>query len=75
MRKEYKMTDEQKAKLLAAMEPVPMIMLQLGNPPSQQENANRAWIALGKEMGFDGMTVTPSSRGENFFFAEELPHD
>jgi hypothetical protein len=36
-----------------------------------QENANRAWAALGDEMGFDYLTVQPSARGDRHFTAEE----
>jgi hypothetical protein len=69
-RKEYELTTEQFDKLIEACRPVPMIMLQCGTPPSPQENANRAWCALGKEIGFDGMSVQPSSKGQRFFTAE-----
>lgn len=72
MRAEFEMTAEQEATLLAAMQPVPMIMLQCGTPRSQQENANDAWKRLGIELGFDGMTVEPSSKGKRFFTAEIL---
>ena len=36
---------------------------------SPQKNANRAWCALGNELGFDGMSVQPSDRGKRFFTA------
>ncbi len=69
-KQEFEMTEEQQKKLLESMQPVPMIMLQCGNPPSQQESANRAWERLGKEMGFQHMTVTPcSDKGGRFFRA------
>lgn len=68
-RKEYEMTAEQFEKLIEACRPVPMIMLQCGPPSSPQENANRAWCALGKELGFDGMSVEPSPKGKRFFTA------
>lgn len=69
-RTEYEMTQEDLDTLLDSMKPVPIIMLQCGNPPSQQENANRAWAALDKKMGFDSDTVRPSSgRGDRFFTA------
>ena len=71
MRKEYELTEEQYEKLVEACLPVPMIMLQCGKPPSQQENANRAWCALGDELGFDGMSVEPSPNGSRFFTAME----
>jgi hypothetical protein len=51
------------------MKPVPMIMLQCGEPPSQQENANAAWKRLGVKMGFDHMTVRPTGEGDRFFSA------
>lgn len=67
-RTEYEMTPEDLATLMEAMQPVPMIMLQCGNPPSQQENANRAWAALGQKMGFDSDTVRPIEGRGNLFF-------
>ncbi len=69
-RTEYEMTEADLTQLMEAMKPVPMIMLQCGTPPSQQENANRAWTALGKKMGFDGDTVRPiNGKGNRFFSA------
>ena len=39
-------------------------------PSSPQANANAAWAALGKEMGFDSTTVMPiSGKGTRFFSA------
>lgn len=70
MRKEFEMTEDQLAALLEACKPVRLIMLQCGQPSSPQENANRAWCSLGKEMGFDGMTVKPTGKGDRFFTAE-----
>jgi len=65
----YTMTQAQYDKLLEAMKPVPLIMLQVGMPTSQQENANRAWAALGDEMGFEPMSVRPHGRDERQFTA------
>ncbi len=59
----YTMTEKQHAKIMEACKPVPMIMLQCGEPSSPQENANRAWESLGRELGFDSKTVRPV-RGE-----------
>lgn len=70
-RKEYELTTEQFDKLIEACRSVPLIMLQCGMPSSPQENANRAWCALGDELGFDGMSVQPSHKGQRFFTAEE----
>jgi len=57
------------------MKPVPMIMLQCLSPSSPQENANRAWKALGAKMHFNHMTVRPNGKGDRFFSAEpEKPH-
>ena len=67
--KEYEMTQEQLDNLIDAIKSPPLIMLQCGMPPSRQELANNAWCALGKEMGFDGMTVQPTSKGMRFFTA------
>lgn len=61
MRKEFCMSDEQLAKLLDACKPV----ICIGNAQvgcfggNAQENANRAWGALGRELGFDYMSVRP----------------
>ena len=38
-------------------------------PLSPQENANNAWAALGKRMGFDSKTVEAGSGGRRFFSA------
>lgn len=71
MRKTFTLTKLQHAALLNAMRPVPAMWI--GGPPrSVQQNANDAWMALGREMGFDGMTVRPG--GSEFeFSAEEAP--
>jgi hypothetical protein len=71
MRKEYKMTKEQMEKLLDSCKPVPYMIIGDVMPRSPQENANYAWCSLGKEMGFDGMTVEPSSKGQEYFTAME----
>lgn len=71
MRREYEMTQEQYDKIIAAIQPAPMIMLQCGTPTSVQERANAAWNALGVEMGFIGSTAKPSEKGSLFFTAEE----
>lgn len=68
-RKEYELTSQQLDKLLEACRSAPAIMLQCGPPPSPQESANRAWCALGEEVGFDGMSVEPSPKGQRFFTA------
>ncbi len=70
-KQEFEMTEQQQRTLLEAMKPIPLIMLQCGMPPSQQESANRAWKRLGEEMGFEHMTVTPLvDKGDRFFLAE-----
>lgn len=71
-RKEFELTTEQYDKLIDACRSVPLIMLQCGMPRSAQQNANDAWCALGKELGFDGMTVQPSDKGKRFFTAEQV---
>ncbi len=57
--KRFEMTSDQHEKLLDACKPVPMIMLQCGRQPSPQERANAAWADLGRELGFDHMSVRP----------------
>src|SRR4051812_17555491 len=58
-RTNYEMTQADCDTLLAAMKPVTAMMIGSHAPRSQQENANEAWAALGKKMGFDHMTVQP----------------
>ena len=68
-RVEYEMSEAQFKKLIAACQPTIAIKVGSYSPPSPQENANAAWAALGREMGFDYMTARPSDRGERFFTA------
>lgn len=56
---EYEMTDEDCKALLDACKPVPYMVVGGFEPSSPQENANRAWKALGDKMGFDYATVKP----------------
>ena len=66
----YEMSEEDLKEILDSYKPVPMIMLQCGNPPSPQENANRAWQRLGEKMGFEWDTVNPiDGKGARFFTA------
>ena len=71
MRKEFEMTEAQLEMLYDACKPVPYMIFGGREPSSPQENANTAWCRLGREMGFDGMSVKPSTKGERFFTAEE----
>lgn len=70
MRKEYEMTDEQLAAIMEASKSTPVMFLSGGTPmfDSPQENANRAWSALGKELDFDYMTVEPIPGKHHRFF-------
>lgn len=70
MRKEYEMTEKQLDKLLDACKPTRVMKIGSYTPASPQENANNAWCNLGKELGFDGMTVQPTTKGDRFFTAE-----
>lgn len=47
----------------------PVIAIQCGMPRSPQEVANDEWCALGKRLGFDGMSVEPSGKGPRIFTA------
>ena len=72
-RHEYEMTEADLAKILDACKPVPLIALNAGMPSRPQENANRAWRALGHKMGFNYLTVRPvNGKGDRFFTAEPL---
>ena len=73
MRKQFEMNDEQLKQLLDACKPVPYMVVGGVQPRSPQENANDAWCSLGKEMGFNGMTVEPlPHKGDKFFTAQEV---
>lgn len=66
----FEMSEEQLADIQDACKPVPYMIVGGMPPPSPQENANRAWQRLGKEMGFDSMTVRPiDGMGPHFFTA------
>ena len=69
MRQEYEMTPEDLNEIMMACKPVVYMVFGGHEPLTPQENANRAWIRLGKKMGFDGMTVKPSKKGDIFFTA------
>lgn len=67
-RKEYELTKAEMDELLSYMKPTPMIALHCGPVLSTQEMVNMAWIKLGNERGFDGMTVKPVPGKSEFFF-------
>ena len=69
-RTEYEMDEADLAKLLANCKPTPVMMVGSYTASSPQENANAAWARLGKELGFDSMTVRPiQGKGQRFFTA------
>ncbi len=73
MRREYQMTDEQRARILDASKPVPAMVLSGGQPMfgTPQENANAAWCRLAEELGFKWDTVQPvAGKPDTFFTAE-----
>lgn len=69
----YEMTQEQFDKLLDSSKPVPYMVFGGREPTSPQENANRAWAALGEEMGFQPITVRPYGNDPKFFTANPVP--
>jgi len=72
-RVEFQISDEQLAVLMEASKPVTYIVVGGMPPMSPQENANRAWEALGLEMGFQYMTVRPiPGKDQHFFTAETI---
>ncbi len=71
MSKEFEMTEEQETTLLEACRPVPYLIMGGVAPRSPQENANDAWKALGKTLGFKYMTVKPVSGKEVRHFTAE----
>lgn len=69
-RTEYEMTEQDLQDILEACKPVPYMVMGGMAPRSPQENANAAWAALGRKMGFDSMTVQPiHGKGNRFFTA------
>ena len=72
IRKEFEMTEKQFLKITNACMPVAYMRLGGSFPTkSRQENANDAWEELGKELGFDYLTVEPVyEKGYRFFTAE-----
>lgn len=72
--KDFEMTKEQFREIMNACKPTPVMYLSGGKSmfKSPQENANYAWKKLGKELGFDYMTVKPNGKGDRFFSAEPL---
>lgn len=69
-RTKYEMSEADLAAILEACKPVPYMIVGGMEPATPQENANRAWAALGQKMGFDSTTVEPiSGQGTRFFTA------
>lgn len=76
MRREFKMSDEDLELIREASRPVPLIMLQAGMPLTPQQNANNAWSALGRKMGFKTYTAGPvEGKSEHYFMAEPTDDD
>jgi len=65
-RRTYTLTAEQYDALLVACRPVPYMVMGGMAPSSPQENANRAWRQLGREMGFDWSTVRAGQTPNQF---------
>lgn len=71
MRREFEMSEQDLAEILAACKPVPYMIVGGVPPESPQARSNRAWKALGAKLGFDGMTAQPvAGKGPRFFTAE-----
>jgi hypothetical protein len=71
-RVEYEMSEDDLKEILDACKPTPVMFLSGGTPmgSSPEENANRAWAALGKKLGFEPVTVKPvAGKGQRFFTA------
>ncbi len=76
MRREFEMTEEQLSKILDACKPTPAMWGSGGAPmfSTPQENANRAWKALGAELGFVWDSCKPvPGKSNRFFTAKEKP--
>lgn len=69
MKRDFEMTEADLQTLLDSSKPVPYMVFGGRAPSSPQENANAAWADLGRRMGFDPMSVEPTSKGDRFFRA------
>ena len=76
MKRRYELTAKRVKFIKDASKPTPAMYLPGGSPMfgTPQLNANRAWAQLGRDMGFDPMTVSPPSFGEpeTVFYAEPV---
>lgn len=78
-RREFEMSERDLRAIVEASQPTIAIAVSGPNGPvpvggSPQENANAAWCALGRRMGFDGMTVEPVfGKAPRFFTAVPAP--
>lgn len=76
-RKEYALTDEQYKSLILALDSArrqPVMLVGGVGPRSPQAVANDLWGQLGREMGFDGMSVQPMpGKSERYFTAVPVP--
>ena len=75
MRKEFKMTDEQRDRLLEASKPTPAMWDGQGHYlfGTPEENAMAEWKRLGSELGFDPYSVRPVLGKTNHYFTAEVP--
>jgi len=73
MRKEFEMDEKQFKRLMDACKPGPYLVIGGVEPRSPEENVNAAWEAIGKELGFDHLTVKAvDGKGSKFFTAEAI---
>ena len=73
MRKEFEMDDKQFKRILDACKPIPYLVFGGVEPRSPQDNANAAWAAIGKELGFEPLTVKAiEGKDMKFFTAEAI---
>lgn len=72
-RREFEMTEDQRRVLMDAGRPTPVVFLSGGEPMhgTPQGNANEAWQALARVMGFVWDTVAPVAGKSNLFFTAE----
>lgn len=74
-RREFEMSEAQRDRILAASKPVPAMFLSGGEPmfSTPQENANSAWQAVARELGFKWDTAQPvPGKPDRFVSAEPL---
>ena len=73
MRKEFKLNEEQMYRMLRAMNPSKLELMDSIDPVGlTMQQTNDIWIEMGKEMNFKGMTAEPVKGKSHYYFTAEV---